>query len=35
VILELNPAEADLGRLKELGYEVFTSIDSLRIHVRG
>jgi hypothetical protein len=34
VILELDPAEADLDRLKELGYEVFTSIDSLRSHVR-
>ena len=33
VILELDPAEADLARLKELGYEVFTSIDSLRGHV--
>ncbi len=30
VILELDPAEADLARLKELGYEVFTSADSLR-----
>ena len=34
VILELDPAEADLARLKELGYEVFTSINSLRSHVR-
>ena len=34
VILELDPAEADLGRLKELGYEVFTTIDSLRGHVQ-
>ena len=33
VILELDPAEADLDRLQELGYEVFTSIDSLRGHV--
>jgi hypothetical protein len=34
VILELDPAEADLPRLKEIGYEVFTSIDSLRGYVR-
>ena len=34
VVLELDPAEADLGRLKELGYEVFTSVDSLRGHAR-
>ena len=34
VILELDPAEADVGRLKELGYQVFTSINSLRSHVR-
>jgi Protein of unknown function DUF262 len=34
VILELDPAGADLARLKELGYEVFTSADSLRSHVR-
>jgi hypothetical protein len=34
VILELDPAEADLARLKELGYEVFTSVGSLRSHVR-
>ena len=34
VILELDPAEADLPRLKELGYEVFTSIESLRGYVR-
>jgi hypothetical protein len=33
VILELDPAEADLPRLKEIGYEVFTSIDSLRGYV--
>jgi hypothetical protein len=33
VILELNPAEADMARLKELGYEVFTSVDSLRTRV--
>jgi hypothetical protein len=33
VILELDPEEADLPRLKELGYEVFTSIDSLRGYV--
>jgi Protein of unknown function DUF262 len=35
VILELDPEEADLARLKELGYEVFTTADSLRRHVRG
>jgi Protein of unknown function DUF262 len=34
VILGLDPAEADLARLKELGYEVFTSANSLRSHVR-
>jgi len=34
VILELDQAEADLSRLKELGYEVFTSIESLRGYVR-
>lgn len=34
VILELDPAEADLPRLEEIGYEVFTSIDSLRGYVR-
>ena len=33
VILELDPAEADLPRLEEIGYEVFTSIDSLRGYV--
>ena len=33
VLLELDPQEADLPRLKELGYEVFTSIDSLRGYV--
>ena len=32
-ILELDPAEADLPRLKEIGYEVFTSIESLRGYV--
>jgi hypothetical protein len=30
VILGLDSAEADLTRLKELGYEVFTSADALR-----
>ncbi|HUY47641.1 MAG TPA: DEAD/DEAH box helicase [Streptosporangiaceae bacterium] len=35
VLLELDPEEANLTRLKELGYEVFTSIESLRGHVRG
>jgi hypothetical protein len=34
VILVLDPAETDLDRLKELGYETFTSADSLRNHVR-
>jgi hypothetical protein len=34
VILELDSVEANLARLKELGYEVFTSIDSLHSHVR-
>jgi hypothetical protein len=34
VVLELDPEDADLPRLKELGYEVFTSIDSLRGYVR-
>lgn len=29
VVLELDPAEADLPRLAELGYEVFTSVDAL------
>ena len=33
VVLELDPEEADLPRLKELGYEVFTSADSLRGYV--
>jgi hypothetical protein len=30
VVLELDEAEADLSRLAELGYEVFTSIEALR-----
>lgn len=30
VVLELDPDQADLARLQELGYEVFTSTDSLR-----
>jgi hypothetical protein len=34
VILELDPATADVVRLRELGYAVFTSADSLREHVR-
>lgn len=34
VILVLDPEEADLPRLKELGYEVFTSVESLRGYVR-
>jgi hypothetical protein len=34
VVLELDPDESDLARLNELGYEVFTSCDSLRGYVR-
>ncbi|MGE3659746.1 MAG: DUF262 domain-containing protein [Pseudonocardia sp.] len=34
VILELDPDEADLPRLAELGCEVFTSVDALRGYVR-
>jgi len=34
VILELDPAHVDLARLKEIGYEVFTSVASLRGYVR-
>jgi hypothetical protein len=34
VILEFDPAEADLTRLKELGYDVFTSPEALRGHAR-
>jgi hypothetical protein len=33
VILELDPAEADLPRLEEIGYEVFTTVESLRGYV--
>jgi hypothetical protein len=33
VILELDPAEAGLPRLEEIGSEVFTSIESLRRYV--
>jgi hypothetical protein len=33
VVLELDPEEADLDRLTELGYEVFTSVDALRGYV--
>ncbi len=29
VVLELDPDSADLTRVKELGYEVFTSVDAL------
>ena len=29
VVLELDPEAADLPRLEELGYEVFTSVDAL------
>jgi hypothetical protein len=34
VILVLDPEDADLPRLKELGYEVFISTDSLQGYVR-
>ena len=34
VLLELDPEEADLVRLEELGYEVFTSIGSILGYVR-
>jgi len=34
VVLELDPEESDLDRLKELGYEVFTTTDSLLGYVR-
>ncbi|PRW65238.1 GmrSD restriction endonuclease domain-containing protein [Actinopolyspora mortivallis] len=34
VVLELDTADADLARLEELGYEVFTSVDALRGYVR-
>jgi hypothetical protein len=34
VVLELDPEEADMARLRELGYEVFTSIASLRGYVQ-
>jgi hypothetical protein len=30
VVLELDPADANLARLEELGYEVFTSVHALR-----
>ncbi len=30
VVLELDPTEADLQRLEELGYEIFTSTEALR-----
>jgi Protein of unknown function DUF262 len=33
VVLELDPGDSDLARLEELGYEVFTSTDSLRGYV--
>lgn len=33
VLLELDPDEADLPRLTELGCKVFTSVDALREHV--
>lgn len=34
VVLVLDPADTDLARLRELGYEAFTSADLLRCHVR-
>jgi hypothetical protein len=34
VVLELDPDEADLPRLTELGCEVFTSVDALRGYVQ-
>jgi hypothetical protein len=34
VVLELDPDEADLPRLAELGCEVFTSVDALRGYVQ-
>ncbi|MCD2186606.1 GmrSD restriction endonuclease domain-containing protein [Actinomycetospora soli] len=34
VVLELDPEEADLARLSELGCEVFTSVDALLAHAR-
>ncbi len=34
LVLELDPEESDIPRLKELGYEVFTSAGSLRGYVR-
>lgn len=34
VVLELDPDEADLPRLAELGFEVFTSVDALRGYVQ-
>jgi len=34
VVLELDPAEADLARWEELGYVVFTSLAALRGYVR-
>ncbi|HTK67704.1 MAG TPA: DUF262 domain-containing protein [Pseudonocardia sp.] len=33
VVLELDPEEADIARLTELGCEVFTSVDALRGYV--
>ena len=34
VVLELDPQEADLARLEELGYKVFTDIGALEGYVR-
>jgi hypothetical protein len=34
VVLELDPEEADIARLTELGFEVFTSVDALRGYVQ-
>lgn len=34
VVLQLDPDEADVARLTELGYEVFTSVDALRGYIQ-
>ncbi|MEU6698848.1 DUF262 domain-containing protein [Pseudonocardia sp. NPDC046786] len=34
VVLELDPDEADVPRLTELGYDVFTTVDALRGYVQ-
>jgi hypothetical protein len=35
VVLELDPEDADLPRLEELGYQVFTSVDALLGYVEN